>query len=76
MFSHASVILSRGGGGVHGGRHAWQGVHGMVGACMAGRTSMAGGGHAWWGGGEGVACMAGENIHADLTFSLYTLCLK
>ena len=41
-------------GGIHGRGHAWQGVCGMGGACMAGGGMHGGGRHAWWG-----ACMAG-----------------
>ena len=47
MFSQASIILSRTGGGrscmaggMHGGGHAWQGGH-VLGVCMAGETATA-----------------------------------
>ena len=45
-----------------GGREDMYGAEGHVwGACMAGRTCMAGGGHAWQGGlhGRGWVCMVG-----------------
>ena len=66
IFLQASVILSTGGGGMHGGGHAWPGgcvwQGGMHGRGCVWLGCVHGGGHAWLGGGMcggGHACLGG-----------------